>query len=124
MEDPHARVDDALEHLVERQRARERLGQSREALEAPALLLGLGAQRGLSDGGVDQEGDRFQRAGRVVPDDLVVGEEQQEATPRSVAHLDGNGDLRPVAEDRLLDRRGDELIHLNGLAEVGAVERS
>ena len=42
MEDPHARVDDALEHLVERQRARERLGQSREALEAPALLLGLG----------------------------------------------------------------------------------
>src|SRR2546429_156682 len=53
VEDPHAGVDDPLEHLFERQRTREGLGQPRQALEASTLLFGLGAQRGLRDGGVE-----------------------------------------------------------------------
>ena len=42
-------VDHALEHLVERQRGGQRVGQARERLEPAALLATLGQEGGAGD---------------------------------------------------------------------------
>ena len=42
-------ADDALQHLIARQRGGQPLRQPRQRLQPPALLLGLGEQRGAGD---------------------------------------------------------------------------
>src|SRR2546427_748529 len=123
VEDPHAGVDDALEHLFERQRPREGLGQPRQALELSTLLFGLGAQRGLSDGGVEQQGDRFEPAVRVPGESAIVGREQEQHAPGRLADVDGHRDLGAIAEGRVLGPDGDDPATAKGVAEAGPVDR-
>ena len=123
VEDPHAGVDNALEHLFERQRPREGLGQPRQALELSTLLFGLGAQRGLSDGGVEQQGDRFEPAVRVPGESAIVGREQEQHAPGRLADVDGHRDLGAIAEGRVLGPDGDDPATAKGVAEAGPVDR-
>ena len=100
------RVHHALEHLVDRQRRRERLREPRERLQAPTLLAALPEERGAGDGVADVLGNRLQERQLVAVERASLRGDQRHDAPDTVVHGDRHRELGVVAAggDALPDR--------------------
>ena len=104
-------ADDALQHLIARQRGGQPLRQPRQRLEPAALLLGLGQQRGAGHREAHLMGDALEQREQVVVEGPRPGRDHRQHAPHVV-----------VDEDRQR-QLGVKLPGIDGARSTGSLTR-